>query len=102
LESLDRRPGIREQPGSKPEKLNTEPNVFRFAAESGHCLVGVAAATQRDVLIAGVAGLVAGAISMAAGESYHGRSGDKILPTLAEPGTGQYCSVFEQNESWVG
>ena len=31
----------------------------------------------------------------AAGESYHGRGGDKILCTLAEPGTGQYCSVFE-------
>jgi VIT family len=62
---------------------------------SGHCLVGVAAATQSDVLIAGVAGLVADAISMAAGESYHGRGGDKILCTLAEPGTGQYCSVFE-------
>jgi hypothetical protein len=36
-----------------------------------------AAATQSDVLITGVAGLVAGAISMAAGESYHGRGGDK-------------------------
>ena len=67
----------------------------QFRATRGHCLVGVTAATQSDVLIAGVAGLVAGAIAMAAGESYHDRDGDKILCTLAEPGTGQYCSVFE-------
>jgi len=42
-----------------------------------------AAAAQSDVLIAGVAGLVAGAISMAAGATMVG-----AVINLAEPGTG--------------
>lgn len=58
---------------------------------SGHCLVGVAAATQSDVDRRRSGTGRRRNLS----ESYHGRGDDKILCALAEPGTGQYCSVFE-------
>ena len=49
--------------------IRLQPNSeYGYALSVSNDIVGVAAATQNDVLIAGVAGLVAGAMSMAAGE----------------------------------